>query len=450
MTIAKQIEALTKKRGDIITAMETVVKVIEDEGRPLTDEEDERYQGFKGELEGVDKQLKTLTDLESITKTKAVPADPEPNNIIQPWGSGVRSQGKEREKGTLFATMARCMFHGGGNALAASQFAKEVLKDDEVSLVLRATVAPGDTTTSGWASQLVQTATQGFWDLLRGASIYANFPSETATLGANGKVILPGMSAGAAGGFVGEGTPIPVKKATFTSADLMPYKLAVISVVTKELLQQSNPSVDTILRNSMVRDTGIILDKAFVDNTALSAGVRPAGLQTLDGSPTSSGGVTLDKVDADLKTVLAAFVATNADLTRAVWLLNPAQVIGLSFLQTATGTYPYRDMLNAGTLFRIPVMQSTSVTAGVVILVDASSIVRLVGGAPEISSSEDATLHMVDANAAAIGTAGTPNVVAAPARSMFQEGLVALRMLMPASWIAARTGMVQVITGMTI
>jgi len=54
-------------------------------------------------------------------------------------------------------------------------------------------------------------------------------------------------------------------------------------------------------------------------------------------------------------------------------------------------------------------------------------------GPVQIVAERQATVHMFDP-AADISTPGTPNVVSAPVRNMWQTDCIGLRLLMTASW----------------
>ena len=56
--------------------------------------------------------------------------------------------------------------------------------------------------------------------------------------------------------------------------------------------------------------------------------------------------------------------------------------------------------------------------------------------------SDQATLHFEDTAPTQIGTVGTPNVVAAPARSLWQTDTIGVRMLLDINWGMRRTGVV--------
>jgi hypothetical protein len=81
--------------------------------------------------------------------------------------------------------------------------------------------------------------------------------------------------------------------------------------------------------------------------------------------------------------------------------------------------------------------------------VDAADFFSATGDEPRFDVSDQATLHMEDTSPAQIGTTGTPNVVAAPVRSMWQTDSIALRMVMDLNWSMRRAGVVAYTTGVT-
>ncbi len=99
----------------------------------------------------------------------------------------------------------------------------------------------------------------------------------------------------------------------------------------------------------------------------------------------------------------------------------------------------------------IPVRQGafSASTPGTVALVDAADFFTATGDEPRFDVSDQATLHMEDTAPQAIGTVGTPNVVAAPVRSLFQTDSLGLRMILDLNWTMRRAGMVAFVAGVT-
>jgi len=347
--------------------------------------------------------------------------------------------------------------------------------DQRVEAVHKATTAVADTTTAGWAKELVAVDVQGFLDMLAPVSAYAALTSRgfVINFGDNGSVSVPfrsGSNTDVAGAFVGENGVIPVKRATIGSNVLNRYKMAVITTLTKELSRASTPQAETLLRKFMADDTAVALDKAFLDANPQVNGIRPAGiLNGVAPIAASAAATPVDKAIADLKALVGALIATGNGV-RPVFLMNPAQKLSLSMLYSA-GVFVFRDELAGGKLMGGDLVTSTNVPAGDVILIDAANFATGLGS-PEFDASDTATLVMANADgnpptqATLIGdrtVQGTPEQVpqdgglsvydpaqhavgkvgeGAVAISMFQQWGIALRTVLPLSWGLTRTGSV--------
>jgi hypothetical protein len=110
--------------------------------------------------------------------------------------------------------------------------------------------------------------------------------------------------------------------------------------------------------------------------------------------------------------------------------------------QNAGGDFPFAAEINNNRFQGYPVIISGTVTAGMVILIDAADFVVIEGGAPRFDVSDQAVLVYDDTAPAALGTTGSPAVVGAPARSLWQTDSVALRMMYDLNWGLRRTGMI--------
>lgn len=321
--------------------------------------------------------------------------------------------------------------------------------DEATAFVVKAAVSPATTTQAGWAAELVNTAMTDFLETLRPTSIYPSLSEAGGgrlAFGPNqGAIKIPSRAStpSISGSFVGEGAPIPVRRLGLTSITLTPRKMGVISTFTREIARYSTPAIEGLLRREIVNDTSITIDSLLLDDSAGSA-VRPAGLLNgvTIGTGTAGGGQAAFL--SDLRALRAPFDAANAS-TDLVMLVNPSQLEGLALTPGADGKLGWADTL----LSRYRVLASNAVPVGRVIMLRADDFVSATGDVPEFEMSNEATLHMEDTAPAQIGTAGTPNAVAAPVQSMFQTASIAIRMLMDISWAMRRTGMVRAIDGVT-
>ena len=336
---------------------------------------------------------------------------------------------------------------------------REMYRSDELTgQVLRAVTNPAATGTATWAAELTDTLTTGFLDRLIPTSIY----SQLSALGVKYSFgnanqlkipvragVAPGAVGSLAGAWVGEGAAKPVRRASFSTVPLVPNKLAVISTFTEEMATYSPYAIESIIRQGMADDTSIALDTYLIDNVASSA-TRPAGLLnaaawgTATISPSAATPATAAMV-ADLKALVAALTAQNGGRKVAI-LMNPAQGMALGFAQTTTGDFLFTDRQQAGSKFGASFIVSNTVPAARVIAIDAEDFASATGDVPKFAVSTDATLHEEDTTPLALGTTGSPNVVAAPMRSLFQTDAVAVRMTLYVAWAMRRQVMVQTIS----
>lgn len=312
--------------------------------------------------------------------------------------------------------------------------------------VTRAASVPATTTQSGWAAELVQTAVLDFQDSLMPKAVY---PALSAiggrfAFGRNGIVSIPSRSAtpSVAGSFVGQGAPIPVRQAGFSAVTLSPKKMAVITTFTREIAEMSTPAIEGVLRQAIQDDTTGAIDTVLLDAGAATA-IRPAGLRNGVTVTTAATGGGIAALVADIKALVGALTSATAGNVRSpVWIMNPLQAISISFLQDASGNFAFAAALAQGNLAGFPVIQSATVPAGTLVLVDAADFFSATGDEPRFEVSEQATLHMEDSAPAQIGTAGAPATVAGNVRSMFQTDSLALRMVLPMNWALRRAGTV--------
>jgi HK97 family phage prohead protease len=334
-----------------------------------------------------------------------------------------------------------------------------VYGDDEATKAvlewqMKAASAPAMTTVTGWAAELVQQIVVDFMATLYPKAIYPRFSSMglSLTFGRNGKIIIPTRSRTPtiAGSFVGEGLPIPVRQGAFTSQSLTPKKMAVITTWTREIDEHSIPAIEGLLRDAIQTDTAIALDSVLIDTNPATA-IRPAGiLNGVSGlTPVAGGGFTA--LTGDIKALSGALLTgTLGNVRNPCWLMNPQQVNSAGLVAApGAGVFPFRDEISRGSLGGWPIIDSGTVPLGTVIAVDAADFVSVTGDGPRLEVSDTATLHMEDTSPSDISTAGSPAVVAYPAKSMFQTDMLALRLIMPINWALRRTGVVAWVAGVT-
>jgi len=433
-------DSLVAKRDALAAIIETEV----DESGELTEEANTKASELASQIEKGEADIANLKKYENALRAQvksATDSKSDRNPHIE--------MRKMRKKGhTFFAAMAaRVKAHG--ERVHPVQVASTYFKDDpEVGLILKADTDPMDMSS---ASSLVQEYTSEFFDLLRDRSAYQQLPGSRLQFDRYGSIIVPYNSStrgDLAGGFVGEGSAIPVKAGSYSEKSLAPKKMGVISPFSKELAMHSMPSIQTMVQDQIIADTAEALDTAFFDANARSSS-RPAGLQdTTDGAGAAnvnaSAGNTVANITTDLKGVLGRALAARVG-NSGVWVMNPLRRLGLMTVQdAASGEYPFRDEVNRGTLYGYPIVVSQNMSSSLVAFVPSDTVVFANDYAPRIDVSDTATLHM--ANPASEIVSGTGPATADPVRSLFQTDTIAVRMTLGLDWLVIRADGCQVLT----
>jgi hypothetical protein len=312
------------------------------------------------------------------------------------------------------------------------QIAERLWSDD---VVTKAATAPATTTTSGWATPLVAAAVADAVVGLAPLSGAAELIRRGLRVSLNGgSITVPRrlMVAADAGGFVGEGEPLQVRNLSVTGGPtLNPFKLGVITAFTNELAKRSVSDIEAVVKQMLSEASALVLDSAIFSTTAASA-IRPAGI--LVGltplTATTGGGETA--MNEDLAALAAAVAPVGGPV---LFIAAPKQAAAISLRYGADASKSLAT--------------SSALADGTVVAVATAGFVSAFGSEPEFQTSEEVLLHMEDSAPAAIGTTGTPAVVAAPSLSMFQVNCTAVKMILRASWglrAANAAAMVEAVT----
>jgi HK97 family phage major capsid protein/HK97 family phage prohead protease len=435
-TLADRIKALTETT---VTLQDTIAELSAKED--LTDDDTGTLETLSGELETAQSRLASLRKAEAALALGA--------KSTKPGGGTVHAQPKKgRDKAELIFRSAFVI----AKAHVTNRAINEIVLNDfggdrELDIITLAASNPAMTNVAGWAAELIETQIGEFLDLLSPLSVWAALTGMRVTFDRMGAVRLPGRTARALGGaFVGEGAPIPVKQAALTSILVTPFKLGVITTMTRELAQRSAPAAEPLFRDMMLEDTAVNIDNALMDNTAASA-LRPAGLQIM-GSGSASAGPSVAQIVADLRDMVDDMITAGAG-RRPVWVMNESRRIGLlAKLSTTEDSRPFANEVAQGRLFGYPIIASINVPSAIVFLIDQGEFVQGYGDSPAIDMSNQATLHMEDTTPLPIATgAQGSGVLATPTRSLFQTDSLALRLIWDISWAIRRAGAIQFKTG---
>ena len=440
-TITEQITALENKRAATDARMLELMTKAHDAGTTLEDTDADEYENLGGQLKKVDRDLVFARELEKsqIANAARVTATQTAATITKATGTGpISVQIRPNvEPGTTFTRYVMAQLAAKGDTYRAIEYAKRWHDSTpEVEMLLKAAVAPGNTTDATWASPLVPTVRSvaaEFVALLMPATILGRIPGLTKV---PFNTSVPIETDTGTYNWVGQGLAKPVTKLGFTSAKVDAAKIAGIITITEELARSSEPAAEGVIRNAMIAGITKFMDQQFIDPAvAAVAGTRPASITNGIAGTAATGDPF-----ADLAALFAKFSAANVPLGGVALIMSTTNAMNLSMQLTVTGS-PAFPSINAtgGSIVGIPVIASETAGTNIVAVVPRYILVAD-DGSVTVDVSREASIQMDSAPA---NPADATTVMV----SLWQNNLVGFRAERFVSWKRALDAAVQVITG---
>jgi len=222
------------------------------------------------------------------------------------------------------------------------------------------TVSTAAGATFGAGSNIVPEDYRGdrFIDALISTSILGQVGA-TVLNGLQGNVAIPKISTSTAAAFIAEGGSVGNNEPDFAQVTMTPKLLANKVAVTRELMIQSDPSVEQLIRNNMVR-----IFAAKIDNVALKGGGsnEPTGILGTAGiGDVSSGGTSgnANLTYGNVVDIMTEVSQDNALLGNLRWVTHPAVVGKLMQTLVASSTDSRMVMPTPDSMLGYPVVQTT-------------------------------------------------------------------------------------------
>ena len=171
------------------------------------------------------------------------------------------------------------------------------------------------------------------------------------------------VSTSVQGFVVVEGSAKQVSRLSLTSGALEPQKAHALVAVSNELLKFGGPEVQALISRDLINAAVVAVDGGFL--TTLLSGVAVG----------TSSGQTAEAVRADLAVLLSA---VQTDQTSRLFIITTPLVCKMwaAMGATATNGAPAFESMTpqGGAILNIPVIASDAVTAGQVVLCDATGV----------------------------------------------------------------------------
>jgi hypothetical protein len=307
----------------------------------------------------------------------------------------------------LHAHVKRCTPERSANEL----FGRDVVTE----ILLRAASGSATIASSSWAGALAATSIEDTVMQISSISAFAALVQKGLKLDFGGYAYIkaPGrlVDANDGGTWVAEAAPVTVRAQRITSGALLePRKLLVIAGISEEMAASSN--IENVSRALMSEGLALKLDATAFDANAGDASRPPGLLNGLAGlTPTAGGG--LAALQGDLQQLMAALVTAGAGRDPTI-VTHPAQALTIKLM--------------AGPKFDIPVLSSSALPAGTVIMIEGSSLATAFSGVPEFDVGQYPLLTFDDTSPPADPMTGQPT------RSTFQTDELALRARLRCAW----------------
>lgn len=462
MAISEQIAKFDTVRKANVDRADAIMSKAAEEGRTLDEHETEEYDGLQAEVKTIDSHLVRLKAHETNMVQRATAVTVQTGageGAVElktgAGGSGVLSVKRNVEKGIAFTRYAKALAIAKNNPMHAELIAKQwrdstpeveafigaALKTgfSLESLMLKTAVAAGTTSDTTWAGPLVyaQNMVSEFIEYLRPMTILGRLALRRVPF----NIRIPRQTAGISGSFVGEGAPTPVQKPAFDSITLTWARASTIVVLTKELVEMSNPAAEALVRQDLAEGIAAFLDKRLLDPSY--AGVANTSPASISNGVTSrqASGVTLAAIDADVGYVKTQFAAAEIG-AGSIWVMPPSTAITLSLMRNSQGYNAFPDISEeGGKWYGRPVITSNNVTSSgspgeqQVFLLAQPEILLSDDGQMMIDMSAEASLQMNDAP-----SAGAQSLV-----SLWQNGLIGVKLDRWINWSKRRSAAVQYI-----
>lgn len=450
-TYAEQVQSWEQKLTANLATMKSIMDKSADEGATLDAAQKEEYDELVADNVEIEDHLKRLRPLlkQNLATAKAVNAGDEAEaSASRAPGRVVTDVRRNVEKGIIFTRCVGAKYLAYKHQVSPIDVARSKFSDTpEVEMILKAPVAPMNTTDSVSAAPLVelQNATAEFIELLRPQTIIGRIPG---LRNVPFNISVPRGTGDPTAYWVGQGKVKPVSSMTFDTVTLTFSKVAGIVVQTEELMRFSTPSSEMLIRDGLVSSVAYLTDRDFLDPNKAADDISPASV-TNGVSPITSSGTTADALRADIGALLDEYEDDNIGGDSLVLVMTRKQAGRLSLMRNALGQQEFPGITRAGgTLEGIPVITSNNIVSstgspadgGLIVAINAGSILLADDGGIQIDVSREASLQMDSAP-------DSPATASTVMTSLWQTNHVAFRAERYIRWVKARPGAVQFITG---
>jgi len=351
----------------------TEARALVDGNAQLSPEQQTAFDKLKGEIKALEADEARAQFLEDMERRTA-PTD---------------NKQREFESGVNVLDAIRAQVENRSVTGALAEFQQEAkrqgIEPKKGGLLVPASIFEKRTTqTTTTADKIVPDDYKAseFIGLLRNSLIVRSLGARVLS-GLRGDVVIPKQTGASAAYWLTEGDSLVESNPTFDTISMSPKHVGALSSLSRQLIQQSNPAIEQLVRDDFVQVVSAAVDKALIHGTA--AAKQPVGILATTGVQTGNL-ATLSW--ANLLGLLEKLALVNASPNAA--LIHPKVATKLaSTLKDSTVGSEY--LLTAGRVAGVPAHVTNQLDAktgtpdkGRMILGDFTQLVIGEWGATEI------------------------------------------------------------------
>ena len=225
--------------------------------------------------------------------------------------------------------------------------------------------------------------------------------------GLRGDVVIPKQTGASTAYWVAEGDSLTESNPTFDTIKMTPKHVGALASMSRQLLQQANPSIEQLVRDDFVQVIGLAIDKAMIHG--LAANDEPVGILNTTGIQTGS----LATLDWEAVIALLEKLALQ-NLTPNAMITHPAVATVLrTTLKDSVAGAEY--LMQGGNMAGVPVNVTNQLDA------------KVTAGPPAVTTGR---LILGDFSQMIVGEWGSAEVLANPfAPTYYEAGAVQLRIM---------------------
>lgn len=430
-TYAEQVGDLENTRASRVARMEEVAKKSMEEGRSMDESESQEFDDIKGEIKQLDQDIQRYRELSKMSQETAAPIEDKQASVEKKVNNGPmiitkKSDPEDKFEGQSFVRMQIAKAIGKLDDRNPISVAEERWGKSHPNLVnvIKADVAGGGSGAGEWGAELVSQDTWlgDFREYLYAQTVYDKLGLRVVPA----NVTIKGQDGASSASWVGESKATPVTTVDFNEVTLTPLKVATVAVASMELLRDSSPDAERLIRDSLVESARQKIDSTFFSTDAAVSGVSPAGIFN-NISSTASAGTDGDAVANDFKEMMYRFVAANNASGRMVVVMNPTNAIGLNLMRNALDQYEFPTVnRTGGTIYGMEVLTGENIALNTVAIIKPDDIYRIGMDGLQVSMSQDATVEMESAPGA---DTDTPTAPTGKSVSLWQTNSVGFKVL---------------------